>query len=303
MFKSTRPPLAYYGGKQRMAKNIIPLIPQHTTYVEPFCGGATILFKKPWPKVTNTQDYREVINDKDENLINFFKILQSNGKELCEYLELCPYSEQLNKEFKSKNFHKMSNLERAAAYWYNTQTSFAKKMDSGFGRSMFGANQATIYRKKVVSLHEYINRIMQVVIMNTSAIEVIKKWDSPQSFFYCDPPYPETNQEGYEHKFDSKEFQELVDTLENCQGSFILSCYELEGIKIPESWEKFQFKAINSSAGSVNVSKEKKHERNGIERVETVYRRFNKVNVRPEIQKLYNSGKFDCYVSKLKGEK
>lgn len=78
MFKPMKSPLSYYGGKQRMAKNIIPLIPQHTVYVEPFCGGATILFKKPWPNVTNTHHYREVINDLDNNLIYFFKTLRDN---------------------------------------------------------------------------------------------------------------------------------------------------------------------------------------------------------------------------------
>ena len=60
-----KPPISYYGGKQRMASKIIPLIPPHTVYVEPFAGGAAILFNKPWPSVTNRDHYREIINDTD----------------------------------------------------------------------------------------------------------------------------------------------------------------------------------------------------------------------------------------------
>lgn len=302
MFKPMRPPVSYYGGKQRMAKNIIPLLPQHTVYVEPFCGGATILFKKPWPDNANTKNYREVINDLDENLIHFFKTLRDNGEELCSFLELTPYSEQIYKEYSSKNFHKLDDLERAAAYWYNVQTSFANKLDAGYGKSVFSGNKAFTYISKVNNLHRYLSRMNAVSIMNTDALEVIKKWDSPQTLFYCDPPYPETDQGPYKHKFGLEEFQELVNTLENCQGSFLLSCYELDSIKIPETWEKFQFKAKNSSAGSGLIDKTKKNILKNNERVETLYRRFNKVNVRPEIQKLYDSGKYDCYAAKPKGD-
>ena len=303
MFKSMIPPISYYGGKQKMAKNITPLIPQHTVYVEPFCGGATILFKKPWPSVTSSGHYREVINDLDSNLIHFFKTLRDNCEELCKFLELTPFSEQIYQEYKSKNFHKLGDLERAAAYWYNIMTSFSYKLDTGFGKAVFTKSPSYNLFNKINNLNEYISRMRQLTIMNSSALDVIKKWDSPQTFFYCDPPYPNTDQRGYINKFSVADFQELVNTLENCQGSFMLSCYELDEIQIPETWDKFQFKATNCSKGSTNVDKTKKHERKNTERIETVYRRFNKVNVRPEIQKLYDSGKFDCYVAKPEGEK
>ena len=64
-----------------MSVNIIPMIPKHTVYVEPFCGGATILFKKPFPCVSDRHDYREVINDLNSNVINFFKVLRDDGQD------------------------------------------------------------------------------------------------------------------------------------------------------------------------------------------------------------------------------
>jgi len=38
-------PLAYLGGKNRIAQKIISLIPEHTAYIEPFCGGAQVFFQ------------------------------------------------------------------------------------------------------------------------------------------------------------------------------------------------------------------------------------------------------------------
>lgn len=35
-------PISYYGGKQSMLKHILPIIPEHTIYVEPFFGGGAV---------------------------------------------------------------------------------------------------------------------------------------------------------------------------------------------------------------------------------------------------------------------
>src|SRR5205814_1410574 len=51
-------PLPYIGGKNRLATKIISMLPEHTTYVEAFAGGAQVLFHKPPSEV-------EVLNDLD----------------------------------------------------------------------------------------------------------------------------------------------------------------------------------------------------------------------------------------------
>ena len=71
-------PLAYIGGKNRVAKKIIEIFPEHTTYVEAFAGGAQVFFHKEPSKV-------EVLNDMDGEIVNFFRICQVHYEELLRY--------------------------------------------------------------------------------------------------------------------------------------------------------------------------------------------------------------------------
>src|SRR3954468_4367285 len=72
--------LSYIGGKNRLAKQIIEIFPNHTTYVEPFAGGAQVLFHKEPSKV-------EIINDLSHDIVNFFRVCQSHHEELVRHLK------------------------------------------------------------------------------------------------------------------------------------------------------------------------------------------------------------------------
>jgi len=288
-----KPVISYYGGKQRMASKIVPLIPQHTVYVEPFCGGAAILFAKPWPKVTHNNHYREIINDHDERLINFYQQLRDNGQSLIDALQLTLFSEhehQIAKELNCEN-----KLEAARRYYVNVQQSFSNKLGGGWGRTIYSRNQAATWANKIAKLPDYLDRMASVHIACDDALKIIKQWDSPQTFFYCDPPYPGTNCGSYK-SYTLEHFQALVNTLDTCQGSFILSNYN-QPIEMPKDWERFEFEANASSRGRVGYDRSKKADEShqNRKRTEVVWRRFNKVPVREEIQKLYDSSAFDCF--------
>ena len=296
-----KPVISYYGGKQRMASKIIPLIPKHTVYVEPFCEGATILFGKPWPDATNNNHYREVINDSDHRLVNFYEQLRNKGDELVRQIQLTPFSEREYAISLREGLECEDKLEAARRYYVNIQQSFSNKLDGGWARVLFTRNSSASWANKIDGLQPYVDRMSSAYISCQDALKVIKQWDSPQSFFYCDPPYPETNCGNYKG-YTIEDFQNLIDALDSCQGSFLLSCYDVESVTIPHDWERFTFETHCSSSGKGKVGADRSRKATSAElgnrkRTEVVYRRFNRVPVRPEIQKLYDSGKFDCFAS------
>ena len=291
-----KPAISYYGEKQRMASKIVSLIPKHTVYVEPFAGGAAVFFAKPWPDVSNTHHYREVLNDKDERLINFYRQLRDNGEALIQRLTLTPYSEAEHRDSLRENLLCEDKLEAAARYYINIQTSFSNKLNGGWGRNVYTCNSAATWANKVSRLPEYLDRMASVYIACDDALKIIKQWDSPQTFFYCDPPYPNTDCGHYEG-YMLQDFQALVDTLDKCQGSFILSNYDQPTINIPANWERFEFEATASSKGRVGYDRSKKADESdqNRKRTEIVWRRLNTVPVRTELQTLFDTGKFDCF--------
>ena len=145
------------------------------------------------------------------------------------------------------------------------------------------------------------NNIGLVVIEHeTYGLKIIKQWDSPQTFFYCDPPYPSAEQ-GHYGGYTLEHFQALVSTLDTCQGSFILSNYD-QPIEMPKDWERFEFEATASSRGRVGYDRSKKADESdqNRKRTEVVWRRFSRILPREEIRKLYDSGAYDCFAKPTK---
>jgi DNA adenine methylase len=279
-----KPPVSYYGGKQRIASRIVPLIPKHTVYVEPFAGGAAVLFAKPWPAVTNGDHYREVVNDTDGRLVNFYRMLRDRGPELVAALQLTPFSEEEHQL--AKDLDSGDELERARRYYVNISQSFSNTIGRGWSRNKnaAGNNHPVIWTNKIGRLPQYLDRMSTVYISSTDAIKCIQQWDSPHTFFYVDPPYPGANQ-GHYKGYTYEDFFWLCDTLDKIQGSFVLSNYFNK--LAPAHWERYDIQTTMSAS----------RQRDGTDRkrTEVLWRKLSTAPVRPEIQALYDSGKFDCF--------
>ncbi len=111
-------PLSYIGGKNRIANRIIEVFPEHTTYVEAFAGGAQVLFHKEPSRV-------EVLNDLDGEVVNFFRICQSHHEELLRCLRFILVSRRVFARLKSTNPESLTDVQRAARYFYLLKNSFA----------------------------------------------------------------------------------------------------------------------------------------------------------------------------------
>jgi len=292
--KSMKPPFSYYGGKQRMASKIIPYIPKHTVYAEPFCGGATLLFRKPWPDVNGKGYYREYINDSNELIYNFFKALTNQGDELVERLSTTPFSEKIHKEYKHLELIE-DDLERAIGFFINIQQSFTNQLNGGWARSVYGDNQQAKWAK-TRNLFPYIKRMQSVGLACTDALKFIKQYDSPQTFFYCDPPYPNTDQRHY-RGYNENNLKDLISVLSNANSSSIVSCYNQDELFDPSTWKKETFKSSCSAMGGASTDRTKKYKSIGRDREEVIYIKKS-TPPRKEIQALYDSGKFDCFLDK-----
>lgn len=217
-----RTPITYYGGKQLLAKHIIPMIPKHKIYVEPYFGGGAVFFAKEKSKI-------EVINDINKKLINFYWHCQNNFDELKKLIDQTLHSELLFSFAKEIYKGKPTNgsLEEAWAVWIVTNMAFSGSPDGGWKwcNGTNGSNSAIYIANKRASfskeLHE---RLQHVQISAGLADDVIHKRDTENTFFYIDPPYINANQKHYSG-FSITDLECLLLDLEKIKGKFILSNY------------------------------------------------------------------------------
>lgn len=207
-------PLPYIGGKRRIAGRLAQLIPDHTTYVEPFCGGAQLFFHKPRSKV-------EVLNDLDGEVANFFLVLQRHPEELCRLIEAQPASRSLFERFKAQPPHLLTDIERASRFLYlqrNAWSGIRARPSFHYAVSKPNSHNPLAVPAR---LRDAAERLATVQIENLPYGDILKRYDRPTTFFYLDPPY--VGVDLYHHNFTDRQFRELADRLSGISGRFILS--------------------------------------------------------------------------------
>lgn len=212
-------PITYYGGKQMMLNQILPKIPPHKTYIEPFFGGGAVFWAKPPSEA-------EVINDLNHNLITFYRVLKYDFEAL---------KEKIDETFHSRLQHKIADdiykggdekdtLQIAWSAWVQTNMSFSSMIGAGFGYDRNGKCPLKLFNKKEALTTAYKDRLKKVTIENNDVFKVIKAYDSPDAFFYFDPPYVSANQ-GHYSGYTEADFFKLLSFCATLQGKFLLSSY------------------------------------------------------------------------------
>lgn len=201
-----------------MLKEILPLIPKHKIYIEPFFGGGAVYWAK------ERSDF-EVINDVNSNIINFYEVLKHDFFKLRELVETTLHSRDVYKcALTIYSLPQMfGRVQRAWAFWVVTNQGFATKIGTwGYDRS---GTRAKALANKIEAFKEDLEERMRFsTIECNDAVKVIKVHDSVDSFFYIDPPYIESNQ-GHYGGYEEKHFVDLLNTLEKIEGKFLLSSY------------------------------------------------------------------------------
>jgi DNA adenine methylase len=213
-------PISYYGGKQKLASKIISVIPEHTLYCEAFTGGAAVFFAKEPSEV-------EVLNDTNKEMMNFYRTVQNEFVSLEKEIRITLHSRDLHRKAQViYNFPDMfSEIKRAWAVWVLSTQSFAGNLDLSFGYDKT-RNTTT---KKIINnrerfTEEYAIRLQNVQIESADALYVIGSRDSEQSFFYCDPPYFNSDC-GHYDGYSEQDFENLLIKLSSIKGKFLLSSY------------------------------------------------------------------------------
>lgn len=244
--KAGKSPLAWRGGKSRLAARIIGHIPAHACYVEPFAGAAWVFFRK-------TPSRFEVINDANGELVNFYRVLASYPQWLEAKTRYCLYSRREFEELKKADPAALSPEERAWRFFCLKIMSYSGN-GCCFRVTAGRPNLADKFQGKAAALQEAHERLRRAIIENRDWREILRLYDRKETFFYLDPPYYGHEGDYGAGLFRQADFAELAEALRGLSGRFLLSINDTPetreifgGFEIRESFEAYY--SANNSKG------------------------------------------------------
>lgn len=238
--KTTPPPISslrtkkviafgWYGGKYSHLDWLLPLLPSCHHYCEPFGGSGAVLLNRPPSPV-------ETYNDLDGEVANFFRVLRDDKERLVEVIGLTPFSRE---EFNLACVvdPDATSLERARRFFVRARqvrTGLAQVASLGRWANCKNTSRAGMsgvisrWLGSIQDLPEIAERLLRVQIENRPALDVIRLYDSPQTLFYCDPPYVHLTRgdnKAYSYEMTDDEHRGLAQVLNSVRGLVAISNY------------------------------------------------------------------------------
>jgi DNA adenine methylase len=250
-----KPPLTYYGGKQRLASELVARYPSdHVLYGSVFAGGAADFFAKPPSEI-------EILNDTNKELMNFYQVVKTRFIELEKMIRISLHSRTLHQDatVMYATPHLFSDIQRAWAVWILCTQSFSSQMDGTWGYDKT-RNQTTkkVQNKKDSFTEDYAIRLQNVQLECADANYIIQSRDGKDSFFYADPPYFNSDC-GHYGGYTEGHFVRLLNTLSDIEGRFLLSSYPspvLTDFTQARGWYTVQFEqktSVNKGNGKTKI--------------------------------------------------
>jgi len=226
--------MSWIGGKKALRELIVALFPlYYERYIEVFGGGGWVLFHK------NPGNDFEVYNDFNGLLVNLYRCVRERPNELMRSLRFVLNSRADFDRVRDSlaRDSPADDVERAAQFYQLIRYSYAS------GLTSYGSQPHDMWSNFPL-IEQAQRRLAKVVIENKDFEKLIRQYDRPVSFFYCDPPYFET--EGYyknvgEAGFRREDHIRLRNALMRAEGKFLLSyndcnfvreLYDAPGIQI-----------------------------------------------------------------------
>ena len=214
--KMVRPAFYYYGGKSRICRDILEIAPPHKVYVEGFAGGLNVLLNKYRSDI-------EVVCDLNPEIINCYHVLVSSPKELAERVKATEVSKAIFQTARRAG-NQGDELTRALNFLIAWRMSFAGMgMSCSITRGITNGWETLPHDLLIVA-----RRLKGVSLLHRSAFDVIPEYDSPDTWFYLDPPYPgltRVSTKVYNCEMNGLDHIRLLKLLKTLQGKVILSGY------------------------------------------------------------------------------
>jgi len=220
----------WYGGKFSHLDWLLPLLPSCHHYCEPFGGSAAVLLNRPPSPV-------ETYNDLDGEVANFFRVLRERGDELVRSIGLTPFSREEFFIACATNGDRIPDFERARRFFIRARqvrTGLAQTASLGRWANCKDTTRSGMsgvvsrWLGSVETLPAIAARLLRVQIENRPAVEVIRLYDSVQTLFYCDPPYPHSSRKddkAYGVEMTDQEHRDLAGVAHRAKGKVAISGY------------------------------------------------------------------------------
>lgn len=251
-----KPPAPYYGGKTRIAPWIVSLMTPHQRYVEPFCGTASVLLAKPKTRF-------EVVNDRDQHLVNFFRVLRDRPDELERACRLTPYARDEFLGARDSLDEVPDDVERARRWWIRVVQGFNNAPGAWSTGWSLSSNRGTTEPTSAANLVERFEsiaeRLRTVAIENQDALVLIERFDHPDAVVYCDPPYLGSTRSGRERRSGTMDYVHdmtldedhtaLAEVLGRCSAHVLLSGYSSPLYDdLYAGWDRVETTVVRSAA-------------------------------------------------------
>lgn len=245
-----KPPIAYYGSKQTIGPAIARLLPAHEHYVEPYAGSlAVLLAKRP--------STMETVNDLDQDLMVFWRVLRDQPDELERLCALTPHSRAEYAAATHADLETLPDLERARLVWVRlTQGRAGTFRPTGWRHYQDPAGCSSGMPRYLAG---YVSRLAPVAerLANVSlecrpALDLIEAYGRHLDvLLYVDPPYlGSTRAQNYRHEMGAEgDHRELAKALESCRATVVLSGYPSPLYdELYAGWERVELDAFTGQS-------------------------------------------------------
>jgi DNA adenine methylase len=177
--------IKYPGAKWSTAGWIIDNMPAHDVYLEPFFGSGAVFFTKVPSRV-------EVLNDRDDQVVNLFRVCRDRPEELMRAVALTPVS--------LTEHHECHDTQAVGEPVEDARRLLVRSWQSFGGRIFNRAGWRRVYTPSRSMVDDWlglperitsvIQRLRMAAIECEDAIKTIERYKDPRTLIYADPPYP-----------------------------------------------------------------------------------------------------------------